>query len=118
MTRGSPNEARMNSRSQLGQIARETLRILDRGAYVAPNGTTVDLAAAMSYAKDHSVHYPPETFPEVFRLREEILATAPKFTTTFEVVNRTTLAAAHALCDVEPGVDVLCLNFASAKHPG
>src|SRR5438067_10983799 len=102
----------MPSRSQLAQIGRETLTLLDRGGYVAPSGATVDLAEAMRYAENHTIHYTPEMFAEVFRLRDEILATASRFTTTFEVVNRTTLAAARDLCDCEPGVDVLCLNFA------
>ena len=108
----------MPNRSQLGQLGRETLALLDRGGYAAPNGTTVDLAEAMRYAKDHTIHYTPEMFGEVFRRRDEILATVPRFSTTFEVVNHTTLAAARQLCDREPRIDVLCLNFASAKHPG
>ncbi|HKB38373.1 MAG TPA: TIGR02452 family protein [Gemmataceae bacterium] len=108
----------MTSRSHLAQIGRETLAILDRGEYVSPGGVPVNLAEGMGYAKAHSVHYTPEMFAEVFRLRNELLNTAPKFSTTFEVVNRTTLAAARQLCDLEPGVDVLCLNFASARHPG
>jgi len=108
----------MTSRSHLAQISRETLAILDRGEYVSPGGSLVNLAEGMGYAKAHSVHYTPEMFAEVFRLRNELLSTAPKFSTTFEVVNRTTLAAARELCALEPGVEVLCLNFASARHPG
>jgi uncharacterized protein (TIGR02452 family) len=107
----------MTTRSHLAQIGRETLALLARGEYVSPGGTHVVLTEAMGIAKSLSVHYTPEMFAEVFRQRDELLGTEP-FTTTFEVVNRTTLAAARELCSLEPSVDVLCLNFASAKHPG
>src|SRR5205814_7920498 len=60
----------------------------------------------------------PEAFAGVFRRRDEVLAAAPRFATSFQVVNRTTLDAARRLLDLDPGADVLCLNFASAKHPG
>jgi uncharacterized protein (TIGR02452 family) len=109
---------RMTSRNQLAQIGRETLDILDRGEYIAPDGSRVRIADGLTFARANSVHYTPEMFAEVFRRRDEIVAAAPKFTTAFEVVNRTTLTAARNLSRVEPGVDVLCLNFASAKHPG
>ncbi len=108
----------MASRNQLAQIGRETLDILNRGAYTAADGSAVHIADDLRRARDGSVHYAPERFAEVFRLRDEIVAAAAGFATSFEVVNRTTLAAARDLCRIEPGVDVLCLNFASAKHPG
>src|SRR5205814_6023280 len=60
----------------------------------------------------------PEAFAGVFRRRDEVLAAAPRFATSFQVVNRTTLDAARRLLDLDPGADVLCLTFASAKHPG
>src|SRR5260370_3977443 len=57
-------------------------------------------------------------FADVFCRRDQFLAAAPQQMTTFEVVNCTTLEAARALWSADKGVDVLCLNFASAKHPG
>ena len=81
----------MSSRSHLAQIAAETLDILDRGEYVAPAGARIDVAAALEYARSHSVHYTPEMFAEVFRRRAALLAAAPRHTTTFKVVNCTTL---------------------------
>ena len=108
----------MPSRSQLADIARDTLAILDRGEYVAPSGARVEIAAALEQARSRSVHYTPEMFPEAFCRRDVLLAAAPRHATAFEVVNGTTLEAARALWAREPGVDVLCLNFASAKHPG
>jgi uncharacterized protein (TIGR02452 family) len=108
----------MTSRSQLADITRDTLNIFERGEYVSPAGTRVEIAADLEQARNHSVHYTPEMFAEVFCRRNLVLAARPQHTTVFEVVNCTTLAAARALWAREPGVDVLCLNFASAKHPG
>jgi uncharacterized protein (TIGR02452 family) len=108
----------MTSRSQLAQIGRETLDILDRGEYTAPDGSTVRIADALQDAVAHSVHYTPEMFAEVFRQRDAMLQNRPRLETSFWVVNQTTLAAARDLVSREPGLDVLCLNFASAKHPG
>ena len=108
----------MTSRNQLAEMARATLAILDAGSYAAPDDTRVEIAEAMTYARTHSVHYAPVAFAEVFRRRDERLAPAPRFATSFEVVNRTTLAEAHRLHQLDPSADVLALNFASARHPG
>lgn len=108
----------MTSRSHFAQLARETLDILDKGEYVAPDGTTVPVADVLRYARDESVHYTPERFAGVFRRRDQLLAAAARHATTFEVVNCTTLAAARLLASADNAVDVCCLNFASAKHPG
>src|SRR5436305_4501243 len=101
----------MTSRNQLAQTARETLEVLRAGEYTAPDGSRVDIAEALADARANSVHYAPEAFAGVFRRRDEVLAAAPRFATSFQVVNRTTLDAARRLLDLDPGADVLCLNF-------
>jgi uncharacterized protein (TIGR02452 family) len=108
----------MPGRKHLAHIARETLDILDKGSYPAPGGGTVCIRESLNEARTGTIHYTPEAFVDVFRQRDELLRDRPRTTTIFEVVNCTTLAAAHSLSGAEEEIDVLALNFASAKHPG
>lgn len=109
----------MASRTTRARIARETVEILERGWYVAPDGSRVSVADLMAHARANSRLYTPDDFAEVFRLRDEQAARPGRpETTEFRVVNCTTLAAARRLTREEGVADVLCLNFASAKNPG
>jgi uncharacterized protein (TIGR02452 family) len=107
----------MPRRAHLAEIARETLDLLDQGNYVSPGGARVTIGPLLQQARAGTIHYTPEDFADVHRRRDELLRDLPRTTTTFEVVNCTTLAAARSLvCSSDRGV--LALNFASAKHPG
>ncbi|MFH0520760.1 TIGR02452 family protein [Streptomyces sp. M41] len=92
--------------ARLRGIARETEQIVAAGAYRAPDGHEVSLAAALRAARDGTRMYGPDPVPvpvpEV-RLAE----------TFFEVTGESSLEAARRLGD---GTAVL--NFASARNPG
>lgn len=109
----------MSSRKGRAQTARETLEILETGAYQSPNGQTVDISEPLQYAIEHSQLYAPQQYPEVFSQRDVRREKTPcRGPTRFEVINTTTLAACRQLVEEEHREDVLCLNFASAKNPG
>jgi uncharacterized protein (TIGR02452 family) len=108
----------MASRSIRARIARETVEILERGWYPAPDGRRVAVADELTHARERSRLYTPDDFAEVFRRRAEFAGRADRPPRTeFRVENCTTLAAARRLISEGAG-DVLCLNFASAKNPG
>ena len=104
----------MASRTTRARIARETIDILARGWYTAPNGSRVPIADQLARAQASSRLVTPEGFGELFRRRTDV---APSHPTEFRVVNCTTLAAARRLIH-DSTADVCCLNFASAKNPG
>lgn len=103
----------MSHRSKNSEIARETLAILDAGGYTAADGRRVDLADDVSRAVAATVLYRPGDFPADPAPRRH----APPPGTTVEVTEETTLQAAERLARTS-GVEPMCLNFASAKHPG
>src|SRR5262245_722374 len=98
--------------TNLREIARDTLCILDAGSYRTPHGRTVDLRDRMRAASAGTRLYEP-TQP---------LPTLPAFGTaptgsglTVSVTSESTLAASRQL--VRDG-EVAALVFASAKNPG
>ena len=106
----------MTNRSSRAQIARDTLEILERGHYTAPNGNEVSISEWLRCACEGSVLYAPDMFADVFQRRDEL----PRGTTSphFEVVNQTTLSVARRRVEHAPNQPLLCLNFASAKNAG
>lgn len=108
----------MSKRTTRAQVARQTLTILDEGAYLHPSGGRIALRDQLASARSRSVLYSPEDFHEVFRLRDQLLRDGVPVPIAFEVVNDTTLNAARRLIQEEPKARVLALNFASARHPG
>jgi uncharacterized protein (TIGR02452 family) len=102
------------NREKRTALAQETVKILERGTYIAPSGNQVDISDDLQRAITGSRLFRPEDFPS------EIAAPDP---TPFpagpaaEVTPETTLEAAQRLASA--GTDeVCCLNFASAKNPG
>jgi uncharacterized protein (TIGR02452 family) len=104
----------MASRTTRARIARETIDILARGWYTAPDGNRVHIADQLARAQAGSRLVAPDDFGEMFRRCADV---APSHPTEFRVVNCTTLAAARQLIR-DGAADVCCLNFASAKNPG
>ncbi len=102
----------------LGEIGRETLAILDRGEYLAPGGGIVSLRESLDRARQATIHYTPQGLAELIDRLAGSLRDGPPSKTRFDVVNATTLAVARNLSGMDEGVDVLALNFASAKRPG
>src|SRR5262245_25091434 len=108
----------MANRSQRAQIAQETVSISRCGWYETPGGTRVSISDALDHARTHTRLYTPDDFDELERRCAGMLAERDPFETRFEVVNETTLSAASRLLAEQPGVRVLALNFASARHAG
>jgi uncharacterized protein (TIGR02452 family) len=100
------------SRHPRRATAQETVAILDRGAYTAPSGRTVDIAEAL----DRSVRGTVLHAPSKFKAAPDGQADGEAGETRIEVTGETTLAAARRLHD--GGEVPLALNFASAKNPG
>lgn len=90
------------------QYGHEAVRILDEGRYTTPSGQHLDLVALIDRCVRDTVPYPPDGAIEFTSSRN--------CSTTIEVLNITTLAAARRLLDAK--LQVAVLNFASATHPG
>ncbi|MCF3129631.1 TIGR02452 family protein [Streptomyces olivochromogenes] len=90
--------------ARLRGIAQETERIVAAGAYHAPGGREVSLAAAIDAACEGTRMYGPDPVP---------VPDVPGTATVVEVTGESSLEAARRL--EEP---VAVLNFASARNPG
>jgi uncharacterized protein (TIGR02452 family) len=108
----------MSKRTARTQVARETMTVLEEGAYLHPGGGRVPLGDELTSARSRSVLYSPDQFQGVFHQRDQLLRDRPPVPVAFEVVNETTLHAARRLVEGAPAARVLALNFASARHPG
>jgi uncharacterized protein (TIGR02452 family) len=109
----------MTNRSIRAQIAHDTLKILDDGGYQPPSGRKVDIAEWLAAARTNSVLYEPEDFDRLLAQRDEIVGTRSKSRpTVFQVLNLSTLSAARRIGEAGHTGGALCLNFASARHPG
>jgi uncharacterized protein (TIGR02452 family) len=103
------------NRSTRMELAKQTVEIVGCGAYTAPSGQVIDIAESVRACLDATQFFPPEALE---RIRQEILARpAEGLTTTFEVVNETTLSGINRVLSDARG-PVAALNFASAKNPG
>jgi uncharacterized protein (TIGR02452 family) len=106
-------------RTTRAQTAQETLTILQQGRYTSQGGKPVHLRDELNSALARSALFTPEQLEKLLQtshpLPQDPGAESPP--TAFEVVNETTLHAAHRLHREGVG-RVLALNFASARHPG
>ncbi|MFJ4535291.1 TIGR02452 family protein [Streptomyces tibetensis] len=93
--------------ARLRGIARETEQIVAAGAYRAPDGREVSIAAELRAAREGTRLYGPEPVPV-----PADRVTAGR-TTLIEVTGESSLEAARRL-----GGHVAVLNFASARNPG
>jgi len=107
----------MNKEARVA-IAYETLDILAAGQYQNQRNEVVNISKDLRHAVQHSIHYKPEDFENVFIARDTQLKNAPAGTCCIEVTSETTFAAARRLVATEGAENVCCLNFASAKNPG
>jgi uncharacterized protein (TIGR02452 family) len=90
--------------ARLRGIAQQTEQIVAAGAYRAPDGREVPLAAAIEAARDGTRMYGPHPVP---------VPRIPDTETFFEVTGESSLEAARRL-----GAGTAVLNFASARNPG
>lgn len=103
------------SRESRAALARETIAILEAGAYQFEDGTTVDLGERIRECVFETVLYGPDALEG---LMSEARALGPgKLGTTLSVHNETTLQGSQAL-GKEGHERIGVLNFASAKNPG
>jgi uncharacterized protein (TIGR02452 family) len=103
------------NRSTRTVLARETVEIVNRGAYEVADGRVVNIAPSVESCLAGTRFYPPE---ELERIRQEVAARPVSGgTTVIEVSNETTLTGITRLV-AEAGDPVAALNFASAKNPG
>jgi uncharacterized protein (TIGR02452 family) len=93
-------------------VAKETVRIVEQGEYVAPSGRTVSFGEALTRAVRGTVLYRPGDFESL--AVPSPTAGAPRL----EVTPEKTGAAARRLVEAEGVPRVLALNFASARNPG
>lgn len=102
-------------RSTRAELAKETVEIVERGAYRSASGRVVDIAPPIRDCLEATHYYPPE---ELERLRGDVLGQPGNdHSTVFEVVNETTLSGIARVLSLGQG-PVAVLNFASAKNPG
>ncbi len=98
------------------QVAQETVEALERGTYQTPSGTVVDFAAQLASCIAGTRYYSPE---DLEALQQQVLSqTAAQSTTSFVLVNETTLIGTARLVMGGKYRCVGALNFASAKNPG
>lgn len=101
------------NREQRAQLAGETVAILNSGSYALPDGSTVSIHDDLRVACADTILYTPGEYET---LCSRVSALPLTRSTTQQVSNRTTLAAAKSLQVNYPAV--AALNFASAKNPG
>lgn len=98
----------------LAGVAKQTLEITARGAYLAPSGATVNIREAVDHAVRGTALYRPEQLDEVVAG----LGPAPRGRPHIEVTAETTAEAARRLVEADRSSRVVALNFASARNPG
>lgn len=90
-------------------IAAETEEAVKAGAYTAPSGARVSIAATTELARHRTVMY---------ELGAALRPAARTHATRFSVVDESTNQAIARLCGTPDAGHVCAMNFASAKHPG
>lgn len=97
-------------------IAKDTIKILEAGSYLSPDGQTIDLSSEIRSCLQQTQCYDSDI---VSGIEQEILSRPPQFSKTeFEVRNETTLMGAKRLADSKEFEKIGVLNFASARNPG
>ncbi|ELK41140.1 hypothetical protein BAG01nite_40570 [Brevibacillus agri] len=102
-----------NNRDRRSKTAHETLGLLDQGFYVNRRGEKVSFAAEQSAAIRHSRLYRPDDLGA-----ESLPMPARAGRAKIQVTAESSLGAAERLIVREQRENTVCLNFASAKHPG
>ncbi|QDT98247.1 TIGR02452 family protein [Gimesia aquarii] len=104
------------SRSARSQLAKTTLEVVEKGRYVNPQGELVAIQAEVEACNAGAEHFDPEQLDQI---RRDVSEQPRSFTSTsFRLVNETTLEGARELCSEEDCSKIGVLNFASAKNPG
>ena len=94
--------------------AKETLEIIENGYYKI-NDTRVNIREQIEHSVKDSVLYRPDQFEKILNSANEKVSTLD-LSTEINVINSTVLKAAAGMHG--RGLQIGCLNFASAKNPG
>lgn len=107
------------NRPDYARMGRETLQILEGGAYKSPGGRLMSIKDEIRFAVENTIHYTPEMLERVSSEADSIISRRrERVKTVFEVRNESTLDGAFRLIRSEGCNDLVCLNFASGKRPG
>lgn len=93
--------------------AKETLEITEQGFYINEKKEKIDIEGVQKEAVAGTRFYTSAVLETL--LTNQTLH--PTYTTSFEVVEETTIHSIQRLAK-EGFLDLMCLNFASAKNPG
>lgn len=109
-------------RSQLKEVAAETLDIIDRGYYENSEGSRVDITESLNDAIDNTEVITPEEAEALrMQMRQKLAESqGPEgsgYTQHIQVKNKGSLEAARELSDKNYN-KITVLNFASAINPG
>lgn len=98
------------------QIAGDTVRVLEQGEYLLPDGRRVSLVAELSDCTQNTQCYDPVALEAI---RDQVLAHPGEFPNmAMDVVNETALQGSARLTSDPAYRRVGVLNFASARNPG
>lgn len=95
-------------------IAKETLKIIEEGKFITDTGKVIDFSTEQKLAEDKTKLYKPEEVNGILARRIGTTGKNP----IIEVTDETTQVAAHRLVVKEKCMDVVLLNYASARNPG
>jgi uncharacterized protein (TIGR02452 family) len=96
------------------ETAAETLKLLENGAFDAPDGRRLSMQPALDEAIAGTRLYTPERAAEIVGR----CALSPVRPPLIEVTEETTQIAARRLVEAESVQDLVLLNFASARNAG
>lgn len=97
-------------------IAQDTLKILEDGYYLSPEGKQVNLDRQLASCIAGTAYYEPEP---LLAIEQDVLSGTPQLSNTeFMVRNETTLVGAERTARSHKFAKIAVLNFASAKNPG
>lgn len=105
-------------RQERAALARETLKILERGYYRAESGRRVEIEDEVARAVDDARLYKPEELEEIAAGLKGSPGEASSAEMEITVREETTLQAAERLVQEGEYAETACLNFASAYNPG
>ncbi|MEG4863118.1 MULTISPECIES: TIGR02452 family protein [unclassified Microcoleus] len=97
-------------------IAQHTLKIIEDGYYLSPEGKQVNLDRQLASCIAGTAYYEPEA---LLAIEQDVLSGTPQFSNTeFMVRNETTLVGSERTARSHKFAKIAVLNFASAKNPG
>lgn len=98
-------------------VAKQTLEIIERGGYEAPNGAWVELGSAIAAAVAGTEAFTPDRLRRMLAHRPDDADPAAG-ACAIEVTDESTQEAARRLVEAQRLERVVLLNFASAKNAG